>query len=189
MHPKVSVYIATSLDGFIARLDGRLDWLEHDSGGEDYGFQNFFDSIDTRVMGRGTYEFVAASGEWPYEGKRTIVLSSTLNNRDVAEHLVGKLEILSMEPVDLVELLAGAGARHIYVDGGITVQRFLRAVLVDELILSRMPVLLGSGIPLFGDLDADVQLEHVETQGFPSGLVQSRYRRYVPLSDSSRGGI
>ena len=74
-------------------------------------------------------------------------------------------------------------------DGGITVQRFLRAVLVDELILSRMPVLLGSGIPLFGDLDADVQLEHVETQGFPSGLVQSRYRRYVPLSDSSRGGI
>ncbi|MCI0805003.1 MAG: dihydrofolate reductase, partial [Chloroflexi bacterium] len=85
-------------------MDGRLDWLEHDSGGEDYGFQNFFDSIDTRVMGRGTYEFVAASGEWPYEGKRTIVLSSTLNNRDVAEHLVGKLEILSMEPVDLVEL-------------------------------------------------------------------------------------
>ncbi|MCH8909935.1 MAG: dihydrofolate reductase [Chloroflexi bacterium] len=189
MHPKVSVYIATSLDGFIARPDGTLDWLEHDSDGEDYGFHEFFDSIDSMVMGRGTYEFVAASGEWPYGGKRTIVLSSTLSDSDIAQDLVGKLEFMSMAPVDLVGLLAAEGARHIYVDGGITVQRFLRAGLVDELILSRMPVLLGSGIPLFGDLDADVQLEHVETQGFPSGLVQSRYRRYVPLSDSSRGGI
>ena len=97
----------------------------------------------------------------------------------VAEHLVGKLEFLSMEPSDLVELLAAKGAQHVYVDGGITIQRFLRAGLVDELILSRTPVLLGSGIPLFGDLDADIQLEHVETESFPSGLVQSKYRRYI----------
>ena len=190
MRPKISVYIATSLDGFIARSDGRLDWLEHDSGSEDYGFRDFFDSIDTMVMGRGTYEFVAASGEWPYGDKRTIVLSSSLGNSDVAEHLTGKLEILSMEPCDLVEKLADDGARHIYVDGGITVQRFLGAGLIDELILSRMPVLLGSGIPLFGALDADVQLEHIETRGYPSGLVQSRYRRVTqelsPVQDKDQ---
>ncbi|MCI0775975.1 MAG: dihydrofolate reductase [Chloroflexi bacterium] len=146
MHPKVSVYIATSLDGFIARLDGRLDWLEHDSGGEDFGFQEFFDSVETVVMGRGTYGFVATSGEWPYGGKRTIVLSSTLHDTDVAEHLVGKFEVFSMAPADLVERLADDGARHTYVDGGVTIQRFLRAGLIDEMTVSRMPVLLGADI-------------------------------------------
>ena len=177
--PTISVYIATSLDGFIARPDGTLDWLEHESGGEDYGFYEFFSSIDTMVMGRGTYEFVAATGEWPYEGKHTIVLSSSLEEVDIAAHLVGKLEIISAEPLELVEQLTREGAERIYVDGGVTIQRFLRAGLVDEFILSRMPVLLGSGIPLFGRLDADLQLEHVETLSFPSGLVQSKYRRHV----------
>jgi dihydrofolate reductase len=174
---KISVYIATSLDGFIARLDASLDWLEHDSGTEDYGFNEFFDSVDTMVMGRGTYEFVAATGEWPCEHKRTIVLSSTMGDGDIAEHLAGKVEILAMEPGDLAAKLTDEGAKHIYVDGGITIQQFLRAGLIDELIVSRMPVLPGSGIPLFGELDTDIALDHVESKSFPSGLVQSTYKR------------
>ena len=186
---KISVYIATSLDGFIARSDGGLDWLQHDPGEkvdshdpfktepdiEDYGFNPFFQSIDTMVMGRGTYEFVADTGQWIYEGKRTIVLSSTLSEGDIAKHLAGKIEVLSAEPADLAKKLQAEGAERVYVDGGVTIQRFLRAGLVDELIVSRMPVLLGSGIPLFGDLDADIRFEHIETSGYPSGLVQSIY--------------
>ncbi len=187
---KISVYNAISLDGFIARLDGSLDWLEGSSGDEepealdspgrdansdDYGFFEFLGLIDTMVMGRGTYEFVAAGGEWPYEGKRTIVLSSTLGADDVASHLAGKIEFLAIEPVALIEKLASEGAKHVYVDGGITIQRFLRAGLIDELILTRVPVLLGSGIPLFDDLDGDVHLKHVETRSFASGMVQSKY--------------
>ena len=185
---KISVYIATSLDGFIARTDGALDWLEGSSGDvadssdegsndppEDYGFWEFFNTVDTMVMGRGTYDFVAATGQWVYEDKRVIVLSSTLGAKDVARHLVGKLEIASAEPHELVAKLAAEGAEHVYVDGGVTIQQFLRAGLIDELILSRMPVLIGSGIPLFAELNPDVQLDHVETKEFPSGLVQSKY--------------
>ena len=185
---KISVYIATSLDGFIARADGTLDWLEGSSGDvadssdegsndppEDYGFWEFFNTVDAMVMGRGTYDFVLETGQWVYEDKRVIVLSSTLGAKDVAPHLVGKLEIASIEPIELVAKLAAEGAENVYVDGGVTIQQFLRAGLVDELILSRMPVLIGSGIPLFGELNADVQLDHVETKEFPSGLVQSKY--------------
>ena len=184
---KISVYIATSLDGFIARSDGSLDWLEGSSGDvadsdstgegtvEDYGFWEFFNTVDTMVMGRGTFEFVAGTGQWVYEGKRVIVLSSTLAAGDVPEHLRGKVEILSMSTRELVSKLAAEGAEHVYVDGGVTIQRFLRAGLVDELILSRMPVLIGSGIPLFGELDADVRLRLVETRSFEGGMVQSRY--------------
>lgn len=174
---KISVYIATSIDGFIARSDGGLDWLQHDPGDEDYGFNAFFQSIDTMVMGRGTYEFVAGTGQWIYEGKRTIVLSSTLSDSDIAKHLSGKVEVLAVEPADIAKKLESEGAVRVYVDGGVTIQRFLRAGLVDELIVSRMPVLLGSGIPLFGELDADVHFDHIETRGYPSGLVQSRYLR------------
>lgn len=186
---KISVYIATSLDGFIARSDGGLDWLQHNPGErvggpdpfqtepdiEDYGFNAFFQSIDTLVMGRGTYEFVADTGQWIYEGKRPIVLSSTLSEGDIAKHLSGKLEVLSAEPSDLVKKLEAEGAARVYIDGGVTIQRFLRAGLVDELIVSRMPVLLGSGIPLFGELSTDVLFDHLETRGYSSGLVQSKY--------------
>jgi len=191
---KISVYIAISLDGFIARSDGRLDWLEGSSdevaeasdisgsgdsesgeSPEDYGFWEFFNTFDTMVMGRGTFEFVAGTGQWVYEGKRVIVLSSTLSADDVPEHLRGKVEILSMEPRELGAKLKSEGAEHVYVDGGVTIQQFLRAGLVDELILSRMPVLIGSGISLFGELDADVRLKHVETREFTGGTVQSRY--------------
>ncbi len=192
MKPKISVYIATSVDGYIAREDGSLDWLEGSggddrgtapesdtadvgSGDEDYGWSEFFNSVDTMVMGRATFQFVAESGQWPYEGKRVFVLSSSLGRKDVALHLADKLEILSMEPSEVVAKLADEGAEHVYVDGGVTIQRFIRAGLIDELIVTRVPVLLGSGIPLFGELNEDVRLRHVESHGFESGLVQSKY--------------
>ncbi len=179
---KYSVYIATSLDGFIARENGSLDWLEGSSGdsspsegAEDYGFGEFFESVDTMVMGRGTYEFVANSGMWGYDGKRTIVLSSTMGEADVAEHLSGKIEVLSMEPVDVAKKLRSEGASHVYVDGGVTIQRFLIAGLIDEITITRVPLLLGSGIPLFGELESDVELRLVESHSFENGMVQSRY--------------
>ena len=171
------VYIATSLDGFIACPDGRLDWLPGatpDSPpapvGEDHGYHVFMARVDTVVMGRGTFETVRDFSPWPYAGKRVIVLSRTLRGADLSE------------PVEVhpgpVEALAGSlqGARGVYVDGGQTIQAFLRAGLIDELIITRIPVLIGAGLPLFGTLDADVWLQHIETRTFPSGFVQSTYR-------------
>lgn len=184
---KYSIYVAVSLDGFIARLDGSLDWLEDSSSDavgrsssadrkreaddEDYGFGELMGSIDTMVMGRATYEFVAGTGEWPYEGKRVVVLSTTLGDDDVASHLAGKVEFLSMEPRELGAKLAAEGAQHVYVDGGVTIQRYLRAKLITGLILTRVPILLGTGIPLFGELDYDVKLKHRRSMAFANGFV------------------
>jgi dihydrofolate reductase len=177
---KVSVYIATSLDGFIARDDGGLDWLpgadpeaQGDAEGEDYGYREFMDSVDVLVMGRKTYEKVLSFGKWSYEGKRVIVLSS--GTVEIPNELASTVECRSSSPSDLVHDLEEAGAKHVYVDGGNTIQRFLNEGLIQQIIITRIPVLIGSGIPLFGPLEKDVLLHHVETQKFPSGLVQSRY--------------
>ena len=151
------------------------DQRESEAADEDYGFGEVMGAIDTMVMGRATFEFVAGTGQWIYEGKRVIVLSSTLGADDVPEQLRGKVEILAMEPRELGAKLAVEGSEVVYVDGGVTIQRFLRAGLIDELILTRVPILLGSGIPLFGELDHDVRLKHRRSQAFENGMVQSRY--------------
>jgi dihydrofolate reductase len=173
---KCSVFIATSLDGWIARKNGEIDWLTapNPAGvGEDYGYKTFFDSVDALVMGRKTFELVLTFGEWPYADKRVIVLSS--GSPQIPEKLSGKVEATSLSPADLVAQLSAQGVRHVYVDGGKTIQSFLRAGLIDEMILTRIPVLIGDGIPLFGELDADVPWQHIETQAYKSGFVQSRY--------------
>lgn len=171
---KCSVYIATSLDGFIARLDGGLDWLPQQAEpGEDYGYQAFFDSVDVLVMGRNSYEKVLTFGAWPYGEKRVVVLSS--RPLEIAPALAGRVEALSLSPREVVTRLEARGAHHAYVDGGQTIQRFLRDGLIDEITLTRIPVLIGQGLPLFGALDADVPLRHVETRSYPNGLVQSKY--------------
>lgn len=172
--PEAAVFIATSLDGFIAREDGSLDWLLGQSGGTDHGYQDFIASIDTLVMGRNTFEKVLTFGSWPYAEKRVVVLSS--GSPTVPEELSPSVEVLSLEPPDLMSHLSETGTRRVYVDGGQTIQRFLRAGLIHELTITRVPVLIGSGIPLFGRLEDDVELEHAETKAFSSGLVQSRYR-------------
>ncbi|QDU16806.1 Dihydrofolate reductase [Gimesia maris] len=177
---KVSVYIATSLDGFIARKDGALDWLPgiespESPEGEDYGYHEFMDSIDVLIMGRNTFETVLSfEGDWPYGAKRMFILSS--QPITIPNELTDSVESSSSSPGELIEQLAKRGFQHVYVDGGKTIQSFLRAGLIDELIITRIPILIGSGIPLFGEADADIQLKHLETQTFSNGLVQSRYQ-------------
>jgi dihydrofolate reductase len=167
----VSVFVGTSLDGFIARPDGALDFLPP-GGGEPHGYQEFIESVDALVIGRKTFETVLAFPEWPYGEKRVIVLSSSPLDLSQA---AGVVEQMAGPPAEIVNKLAASGASHLYVDGGITIQRFLRAGIVDRLIITRVPVLIGEGIPLFGKLPHDVQVRHVATRSYQSGLVQSEY--------------
>ena len=178
---KVSVYIATSLDGFIAREDGSLDWLpgsdgqvDPELGDEDFGYKAFFDSVDTLVMGRNTYEMVQAFGQWPYADKHVIVLSSSLTTLD--KTLPNSVELRNCSASELHAELAGSNAQHVYVDGGRTIQGFLAAGLIDQITITRIPVLIGSGIPLFAAVAADIHLQHLETLAFANGFVQSCYR-------------
>lgn len=177
---KVSVYIATSLDGLIARDDGGLDWLPGadsdapaDADAEDYGYGEFMDSVDVLVMGRNTFEQVLRFGKWAYENKRVVVLSR--GDVQVPTNLAQTVEVRSCPPCELVDQLAETGAKHLYVDGGNTIQRFLNEGLIQQIIITRIPILIGSGISLFGPLADDILLHHVETRQFPSGFVQSRY--------------
>ena len=171
---KASVYIAVSLDGFIARSNGDLDWLPAPvgPGGEDYGYGAFMKTVDVIVMGRGTYEKVLSFGSWPYETP-VVVLSS--RNLTLPALAPASIEIMSGPPAEVVARLESRGLEHAYVDGGVTIQRFLEAGLIQRLIITRVPVLIGSGIPLFGPLTRDVPLYHVNSRTFANGLVQSEY--------------
>ncbi|WP_019987961.1 dihydrofolate reductase family protein [Rudanella lutea] len=175
--PNISVFIATSLDGFIARTDGAIDWLTHPDyqiDGEDFGYQSFMDSVDMIVMGRNTYETVLGfGGEWPYRGKRMVILSS--KQPAIPPALAHEVEVTHLPPAELVAQLSERGVRQVYLDGGLTIQGFLAAGLVHELTITRIPVLLGEGIPLFGATGHDIALHHTETRTFPNGFVQSRY--------------
>jgi dihydrofolate reductase len=173
---RVSVYIAASLDGFIARPDGDIDWLHavEDPEGEDYGYYDFLDSVDAIVMGRHTFEKVLTFGGWPFDdAKRVVVLSSTL--AALPTDLPATVTLAAGTPAEVLAQLATEGIGQIYLDGGQTIQRFLAAGLVSRLIVTRIPVVLGRGIPLFGPLDEDVWLTHTETKSFSNGLVQSTY--------------
>ena len=169
---KASVFIATSLDGYIARTDGALDWLPAD-GGEPHGYIEFMATVDALVIGRKTFETVLTFGDWPYGTKPVIVLSS---NPDSLVAPAGAVcTMMSGTPHEVVARLAARGMSHLYIDGGLTIQRFLEAGLIQRVIITRVPVLLGSGIPLFGPVSRDIRLDHVATRTYPSGLVQSEY--------------
>jgi dihydrofolate reductase len=175
---KTSAFIATSLDGYIARRDGTLDWLLSAAGtggeaAEDYGYRDFIDSVDTIIMGRNTWEKVLTFHEWPYHGKQVVVL--TTRPLDIPGELRSSVRTAAGAPADVAAALAVAGARHAYVDGGQTIQRFLDAGLLGSLIVSTVPVLIGDGIPLFGRTPADIRLAHVRTRTFATGLVQNEY--------------
>jgi dihydrofolate reductase len=171
---KISVYIATSLDGFIARKDGGLDWLPPiGEGGEDYGYGEFISSIDCIVMGRNTFEKVLDFDSWPYTQKVIVLTSREL---DIPPELAEKTEALNLLPRELVHEMERRGAKHIYLDGGVTIQRFLREGLVNEMTITTIPVLIGEGLPLFGKLEKDVKLDLVKSQSFANGLVQNIYR-------------
>jgi dihydrofolate reductase len=167
---KASVFIGMSVDGFIARANGEFDFLPA-GGGEPHGYDEFMATVDAMVIGRKTFETVLAFDAWPYV-KPVFVLST----RKLAPAPAGAVvERMSGEPAEIVSQLAARGIAHIYVDGGITIQRFLDAGLIRRLIITRVPVLIGSGIPLFGPLRHDVALTHVATRQYASGLVQSEY--------------
>ncbi len=166
-----SVFIGTSVDGFIARLDGSFGFLPESP--EEHGYAAFFASVDALVIGRGTFETVMAFPTWPYADKRVVILSS--RPLDLSKIRGGVVEQMSGDPREIVAKLEARGVKHAYIDGGVTIQRFLRAGLIQRLIVTRVPVLIGQGRPLFGPLDADVELRHVATRSYPSGLVQSEY--------------
>ena len=169
----ISVFIGTSLDGFIARLNGSFDFLPA-GGGEPHGYNEFFASVDALVIGRKTFEIVVAFPEWPYGHKRVVVLSS--RPLDLSMVRGGHVEQMGGAPAEIVSRLAASGAHHLYIDGGITIQEFLRAGLIQRLIITRVPVLIGEGIPLFGSLPRDIQLRHISTQQYGGGLVKSEYQ-------------
>ena len=168
----ISVFVGTSVDGFIARPNGALDFLPP-GGGEPHGYNEFIATVDAIVIGRKTFETVLEMGGWPYGKKRVVVLSSRPIDISKAG---GVVEQMAGTPVEIVAQLAATGARHLYVDGGITIQRFLSAGLVQRLVITRVPVLIGEGIPLFGALPHDVPLIHITTRQYASGLVQSEYQ-------------
>ncbi|HVX89309.1 MAG TPA: dihydrofolate reductase family protein [Gemmatimonadales bacterium] len=177
---KGSVFIATSLDGFIARPDGGIEWLPHGTT-EDHGYNDFIATVDAIVMGRHSYEKVLTFDKWYYGATRVVVLSSrpippAPPGADV-HHLSGTPDAVAAE-------LDRRGIHRAYIDGGVTIQRFLRAGLIDRIIITRIPVLLGQGIPLFGELAGDILLDHVATRSWPSGLVQSEYRVKEPRAES-----
>ena len=168
---KASVFVGVSVDGFMARVDGALDFLPP-GGGEPHGYDEFMATVDALVIGRKTYETVLGFDTWAYGEKPVVVLSS----RPLAPAPPGAVvERMSGAPADIVARCAGRGLRHIYVDGGITIQGFLRAGLIHRLIVTRVPVLIGAGIPLFGALPRDIVLRHVATRQYATGLVQSEY--------------
>ena len=165
------VFLGLSVDGFIARLDGDLDWLV--SRGEaagDIGFTDFLATVDALLMGRGTYEAIVDFPEWPYGKTPVHLLSSTFAGED--RRLAGVHRTLD----DSIAALTAAGHRRVYVDGGATVRAFLARGLIRELTLSSVPVLIGSGFTLFGSLPHDVELEHLGTRVIGGSMVQTHYR-------------
>jgi dihydrofolate reductase len=172
---KMSAFVGTSLDGFIARRNGQYDFLPAD-GGEPHGYDEFMASVDTVLIGRNTFEVVLKLPSWPYSGKRVVVLSHRpLELSKGAE----RVEQMSGEPSQIAAQLVASGAKHLYVDGGITVQEFLRAGLIRQITITRVPVLIGEGIPLFGALTHDIRLRHLGTRQYKSGLVTSEYEVMV----------
>jgi len=168
---KLSVFVGTSLDGFIARRDGDYDFLPAD-GGEPHGYDEFIASVDTILIGRNTFEVVLKLPNWPYADKRVVVL--THRPLDLSK-AAGRAERMNGDPSEIAKQLAADGAKHVYVDGGTTVQGFLRAGLIHQITITRVPVLIGDGIPLFGTLPHDMKLRHLGTRQYKSGLVTSEY--------------
>jgi dihydrofolate reductase len=171
---KTSVFVGASVDGFIARANGDLDFLDA-GGNEPHGYEEFISTVDTIVIGRKTFEIVLGFDGWPYGGRRVVVLSSQPLELSAASARGGRVEQMSGPPAEIASRLSVEGAQHVYVDGGVTIQGFLRAGLIQRLVITRVPVLIGGGIPLFGALLRDIPLRHVATKAFRGGLVQSEY--------------
>jgi dihydrofolate reductase len=172
------IYVAVSLDGFIARKDGSVDWLMGipNPEGSDFGFSEFMSNVDAVVLGKNTFESVLTFGEWPYT-KPVFVLSSSL--KQIPPDLETKAELLKGTPEKIIADLSSRNINSLYIDGGKTIQDFLKREMIDELIISHIPVILGEGIPLFAELDKMQNFEHIKTEIFNNIIVKSHYRKIV----------
>lgn len=177
MNPKVSVFIATSLDGYIARKNGEIDWLDTANkmvpDGEDCGYGSLMQAVDMLIIGRHSYEKVLSFGSWPYGDTPVTVMSR--HPITFSEGLPKTVQHSSEKPRDICERMSREGINHIYIDGGNTIQRFLAAGLVDELTITIIPVILGDGIPLFGPTTSDLSLMCVGAKAYEFGFVQLKY--------------
>ena len=169
---KLSVFCGVSVDGFLARRDHTFDFLDTDKQ-EPHGYDEFYGSVDVVVIGRNTYDFVVSYGQWLY-GKKPVVVLST-RPIDFSWIKAGVVEQMAGEPAAVVAQMEARGYRHAYIDGGITIQRFLAAGLIDRMVISRVPVLIGTGMPLFGPVLHDIHLRHVASRTYRGGLVQDEY--------------
>ncbi len=173
----VSVFIATSIDGYIARKNGDLDWLDKANEsvpkGEDCGFFTFMNSIHVLIMGRKTYNKVMSFGQWPFGETKVIVLSR--NIVEIPSELTKTVSYTTETPTELCKRLKAEGNENIYIDGGMTIQSFLDEQLITDITITTVPVILGSGIPLFNEISNDILLNHCETVTYDFGFVQSKY--------------
>ncbi len=177
MNIEFSAFIATSLDGYIARPNGQLDWLENATekdSKQDFGYFDFMRNVDCVVLGRNTFEKVVSFPEWSYKNQRVVVLSKTMKNAPnhleyPVDFFSGKVELLAVE-------LQNLGVKKAYIDGGVTIQSFINAKLLDDIIVTQIPILIGRGISLFGKGFDDVKLELLKSNAFDNGFVQSHYK-------------
>ncbi len=180
---KCSVYIATSADGYIATSDGGVDWLhtagnlEADMGSEDMGFKSFMNSVDCMIMGRKCMEIISSMNltpeQWVYGDIHIVALSNSI--KEPPENLQGKVEMYSGNIRDLVSDLERKGFKHAYIDGGSTITSFLNLQLINEMIITKVPVLLGEGVPLFGKINSLINLENADASAFPNDFIQIKY--------------
>jgi len=169
------VYIGTSLDGFIARKDGDINWLTQFADEEAiHAYEEFMNRVDAIVIGRGTFEKVLTFSSWPYE-KKVFVLSNSI--KQLPHTLRDRVTLVSMKPDELLSYLSSMSFSSIYVDGGKVIQDFLKKDMIDEMIIAKVPILIGSGIPLFNYIDTDIQFKHIRTVVQSNGLVRSYYKR------------
>lgn len=173
---RISAFIATSLDGFIARSDDRIDWLENATSDatEDYGYEQFIKSVSVVVMGRKTFQKILSFPEWPFHNQSVIVLSTTL--KEVPDSLGDQVQLFNGPVTELATLLAAEGEQHVYVDGSHAIKAFIKKDLLTDLTLTTIPILIGEGISLFAQpLEKDRKLTHVATRAFQNGFVQTEY--------------
>lgn len=187
MEKKNIVFVGRSLDGYIAGKNGELDWLDSVPGSQDIdmGYTALMDEIDALVMGRNTFDVVIGfGGEWPYK-KHVFVLSNTLTS--VQENLHGKVTLLQGAPQEVLRRIHDTGCFKLYIDGGKTIQEFLSHDLIDEMIITTIPVLIGGGFPLFGALDGRLEFDHVKSRVFAGQIVQDHYRRKRDFTVQAKG--
>lgn len=175
-YAKGYVFMASSLDGFVARQDNSLDWLmKYGVDENDHSFEEFTKNIDVLVMGSGTFKTVLGFEQWPYK-MPVYVLSSRLTQDDIPQSLQKQVTIKALNPKELMKFLYEKGLKKAYIDGGKLVQSFINDGLIKEITLTQIPILIGKGKRLFGELDKDIDLELINSKPMKFGFIQNHYK-------------